>query len=307
VSRISTSILVFLFSAGLGVGCAAPPAAAGRPVASSGPPPFQVKVVGHGPPMLLIPGLASSGEVWDGVVAHYQDHYTCHVFTLAGFAGTPARSGPFLVPERQALAAYIHDRTLEKPVVMAHSLGGVLALALAEEEPKLLGPLVIVDSLPFLPAARDPRATAQSAESDAASLRNKLVYASPEDRRRFQRISVRALVTSEENQERVAGWSMRSDVDTVGNALYEVMTTDLRPRLATIESPTLVLGTWAGYAPYQTREETLSVFKAQYAGLSGARVMVADHARHFVMLDDLSELLRATDGFLAAGDASHAR
>src|ERR1017187_7047193 len=35
--------------------------------------PFQVKVTGHGQPMILIPGLSSSGEVWDTTVARYKD------------------------------------------------------------------------------------------------------------------------------------------------------------------------------------------------------------------------------------------
>ena len=49
--------------------------------------PFQVKVTGHGQPMILIPGLSCPGEVWDGAVAHYKDHYQLHVISLAGFAG----------------------------------------------------------------------------------------------------------------------------------------------------------------------------------------------------------------------------
>jgi hypothetical protein len=34
---------------------------------------FRVKVVGTGKPMILIPGLSSSGEVWDTTVARYKD------------------------------------------------------------------------------------------------------------------------------------------------------------------------------------------------------------------------------------------
>ena len=52
---------------------------------------FTVQVHGKGPAMILIPGLASSGEVGDGAVARYQD-----VFTLAGFAGQPPVDPPLL-------------------------------------------------------------------------------------------------------------------------------------------------------------------------------------------------------------------
>src|ERR1035441_2564425 len=58
--------------------------------------PFQVKVTGHGRPMILIPGLSSSGETWDTTVARYQDRFQCHVLTLAGFAGVPRISAPML-------------------------------------------------------------------------------------------------------------------------------------------------------------------------------------------------------------------
>jgi hypothetical protein len=43
--------------------------------------PFDVRVTGTGPDELLIPGLASSGAAWDGVVAHLAPHDRCHVFT----------------------------------------------------------------------------------------------------------------------------------------------------------------------------------------------------------------------------------
>src|SRR5262247_3500923 len=41
--------------------------------------PFAVTVTGHGPPVILIPGLASSGDVWKSTVAHLANSYTCHV------------------------------------------------------------------------------------------------------------------------------------------------------------------------------------------------------------------------------------
>jgi len=34
---------------------------------------FRVEIVGHGGPMILIPGLASSGDTWKSTVARYRD------------------------------------------------------------------------------------------------------------------------------------------------------------------------------------------------------------------------------------------
>lgn len=268
--------------------------------------PFQVKVVGHGPPMLLLPGLASSGEVWDGVVAHYQDKFECHVFTLAGFAGVPTVDGPLLSTVRPALAAYIRDKHLEKPVVVGHSLGGVLALWMAEQEPELLGKLVIVDSLPFLPASMDPDITAPEAARRGGEMQQALLTQPADERRVMQRMSVRAMVTDPAQQERVLGWGIQSDVDAVAGAMAEIFALDLRPDLSRIRAPALVVGTWVGQGARGSRASIERTFHAQYAGLEGARVVLNDKARHFVMLDDLPGLLRETDPFLATTGASPA-
>src|SRR5262249_8129890 len=66
-------------------------------------PSFSIKVPGHGAPMILIPGMASSGDTWKSTVAHFQNHYTCHVLTLAGFAGEPPIPGPLLATVREEL------------------------------------------------------------------------------------------------------------------------------------------------------------------------------------------------------------
>jgi len=50
---------------------------------------------------------------------------------------------------RDGLADYIRKNKLEKPVIVGHSLGGFLALALAAKYPNLPGKLVIVDAYPF--------------------------------------------------------------------------------------------------------------------------------------------------------------
>src|ERR1700677_1286306 len=73
------------------------------------PAPFKAVVTGSGPPMILIPGLASGGNVWDGTVAHFKDRYQCHVLTLAGFAGQPAMDGPFLEKVRDGIVKYIQE------------------------------------------------------------------------------------------------------------------------------------------------------------------------------------------------------
>jgi pimeloyl-ACP methyl ester carboxylesterase len=187
---------------------------------------------------------------------------------------------------------------MNKPVIVGHSLGGMLALWLAEKEPDLVGPLVIVDSLPFLAGVMDPKATAESVKAQAEQMRK--IYSGPatEQTEKMGEMAVKAMVTSPADFEVIMGWSRKSDRVAMGNAIYEMMTTDLRGDLDKITSPALVLGTWIAYKQYATREEVEKNFRAQYATLTGYDFVLSDKARHFVMLDDPDGFFQAVDRFL---------
>ena len=69
--------------------------------------------------------------------------------------------------------------------------------------------------------------------------------------------------------------------------MYSMMATDLRAPLAQLKTPTLVLGSWAAYAPYgSTKESTRAIFQAQYAQLPGVRIEMSEAGYHFLMWDD---------------------
>ena len=142
-------------------------------IATGGEPPasFGVEVHGTGSPVLLLPGLSSSGDVWDTTVAALEGRYEVHVLSLAGFAGRPAVEGAFLPRVRDDIVAYIRDRQLDRAAVVGHSLGGFLAFWLAATEPGLVGPIVAVDGVPFLPALMDASATEDSVRQMAGAAR----------------------------------------------------------------------------------------------------------------------------------------
>ncbi|MGC9945856.1 MAG: alpha/beta hydrolase [Bryobacteraceae bacterium] len=284
----------FIIHAALGALLTIHPITAATPKPAS----FHVEVTGHGKPMILIPGFASSGKTWDSTVAHFKDQYECHVLTLAGFAGEPRIEAPFLETVRKDLAAYIRENKMNKPVIVGHSLGGTLALWLAEQEPDLVGPLVIVDSLPFLAAVMNPKNTAESVKAQAEQMRKMYSGPATDQTEKMGEMAVKAMVTSPADFEMVMAWSRKSDRVAMGNAMYDMMTTDLRGDLDKITSPTLVLGTWIAYKQYATRDEVEKNFRTQYAKLKSYDFVLSDKARHFVMLDDPDGFFQALDHFL---------
>jgi pimeloyl-ACP methyl ester carboxylesterase len=260
--------------------------------------PFKVEIKGHGRPMILIPGLYSSGQVWESTVNKYKANYECHVLTLAGLAGEPPINAPFLEKIRLGLADYIRSKRLRKPVVVGHSMGGFLALWLASKEPEMVGPIVVIDMLPFLPAAQQPNATPDSMKSQAEMMRKGMLAQTPEQRRQMQLTVLQSMITDPSNVALAAKWGAASDPNTAAQAMYEMFTTDLRPDLAHIKAPTLVIGTWVGLRQYATREQIEKNFRAQYAGLAGYTFVMSEKAKHFVMLDDPAFLFKEMDSFL---------
>jgi N-formylmaleamate deformylase len=296
----SCCALALAFTLGLSLSCnRAPKPTASEAAVDAGilPAPFSVRVVGKGPPVLLIPGLASPGSVWDATVAHYQDRYTLHVFTLAGFGGQPPRPGLTLEAIRADVLGYIAQQGLSKPIIIGHSLGGFLAYWLGATAPGNVGPLVAVDGLPFLPALFDPKATAASVRSEAlqfgARFRNMTHAQFVEGLRKG--ITIQA--TGAENQAQVVAWCAPSDPTAVGNAMAELLTTDLRPLLKDIRVPVLLLAAVGGI-PADSQPAARSVYEDEVSSIPDHQVVFMD-ARHFIMLDDPKGFFAALDAFLA--------
>jgi len=271
--------------------------------------PFQVKVTGHGQPMILIPGLSSSGETWDTTVEHYKDRYECHVLTVAGFAGVPRVPAPMLDHVRDSLAEYIQQKRLDHPVIVGHSLGGFVTLALASKYPGLPGKLVIVDSYPFFAGVMDSDATPAKAKETAAQMRQYMGAQTQDDYERYVKsgLATRSMVASEANFDRLVAWSLASDRTAATDAMAELFAADLRDDLANIKSPTLVLGSWIGFKQYTDRARTEANLHRQYAKLAGAQIEVTDTAHHFIMWDDPNWMFALMDRFLGEPKAMPSR
>ncbi|MDA3307879.1 MULTISPECIES: alpha/beta hydrolase [Stenotrophomonas] len=261
----------------------------------------QVEVVGKGRPLLMIPGLNSSAEVWRGTCRALKD-VQCHLVQLPGFAGAaPAdpRPADFLPAMRDQLLAYVHDQKLDHPAVIGHSLGGLLGLQMAQAEPKTVGALMVVDALPFLPAARDPQATAASVRPMAAQLRKGMLAADAVQWQAQLKAGLPGMTRDPQRQAELGRWGEASDRQTTADAMHAVMTTDLRDSIASITAPTLVLGSWAGYQPMGgTEESTRAVFQAQYAKLQGVQIAMSAQGFHFLMWDDPRWLHGQVQAFL---------
>ena len=258
---------------------------------------FAVTVTGSGSPVLLIPGLATSGEVWDSTVALLEDRYQLHVLTLAGFGGPEPLGEPFLPRVASAIVEYVDEKRLDRPILVGHSLGGFVAFLAASEAPQAFGGVVAVDGVPFLPALGDPATTAETQVERAQAMRS---WYDSLDRDQFltqTSMALSSMITDPADVERARGWAAKTEPSAAGVAIAEMMTTDLRQRVGRITSPVLLIGA-LGAAPEPMRDAFRAAYQAQVAAVPDATVAFAENARHFVMLDDPNFFFATLGGFL---------
>jgi pimeloyl-[acyl-carrier protein] methyl ester esterase len=264
---------------------------------------LSVEVVGAGPDVILIPGFASSREVWRAEAERLKATHRVHLVQLAGFAGEPwvHGDGPFVQPMADELARYVREAGVERPAVIGHSMGGMTGVLLAQQHPDLIGRVMSVDSLPFFSALYGPQATVESARPFAAQAAAGMLAADEAGFRAGQAQGAIGLARDPATRAAMVEWSMASDRRALAAAIGEVMTTDLRPGLAAMTTPV-----WAVYASDADGGAPAAMADAlwgrEYAGLPGVRLIRIDGSRHFIMADQPERLAGIVDQFLAGSD-----
>ena len=189
-----------------------PPVAA-APVAAFADDRLSVVVSGSGPDVVLIPGFASSRDVWRATADRLSATHRVHQVQLAGFAGEPWThgDGPFVQPVIDALAAYLQQAGLDRPAVIGHSMGGLSAIMLAQQHPDRVGRVMSVDSLPFYAALFGPQVTVEMARPFAAQAAASILTATEPDFLTSQTATARGMARDPATRTAMVEWSISSD------------------------------------------------------------------------------------------------
>lgn len=249
--------------------------------------------------VVLIPGLSSSKSVWDDEAKLLAPNYRLHIVQVGGFAGAPAganATGAILPGIVDELHQYIVAGKMH-PVVMGHSLGGLLALMFADKHPEDVSKLIIVDSLPFYSVLFAPEATVETAKPIAEQMKARIIGLPADQFAAMAPRSAAMLVKNGDAQKLVAASALASDRTVFADAMAEDMTTDLRGDVATIKTPTLML------YPYDvTAEPDVTkidgVYQTAYKSMPNVKLVRIDDSRHFIMYDQPAKFDAAVEAFL---------
>jgi pimeloyl-ACP methyl ester carboxylesterase len=251
----------------------------------------------RGRPLVLIPGLAGGSWVWQDVVRQLKGEHTLYVVTLPGFDGRPAPSATPFESARAALKDLIAKRKLVKPVLVGHSLGGTLALALAADLGSKVGGVVSVDGLPVFPGTEElnPLQRPQMAEG----LRARVAGSRPDAWAAQQRQYMRGQgVLDMGKADDLTPLLLKSDREAVGAYMADVLALDLRPDLERISAPVLVMVPYFEPDAMQdglTQAAKVDHYRSLLPGLASLELVPVSPARHFIMFDQpqvLADTLR---------------
>jgi pimeloyl-ACP methyl ester carboxylesterase len=242
---------------------------------------FHVRVSGSGRPVIFIPGIGCPGEVWDDTVARLGPSIEAHVLTLAGFAGEKPVKPPLAATVRRELVRYIRSRKLASPIIVGHSMGGFIAYWLAETAPKAVGGLVVVDAGPAL---------GDNDVETARALRNAWAQAGDDELPEQVRAVYSSMVADPKHIEPYLGAITKSDRQTMGDAIYELVRTDVRAGVGDIRAPLLLVLADGGLQ---------QLYRTQAAAAKQKQVVVLPRTRHFVMLDDPPAFAKTLQKFIA--------
>lgn len=246
---------------------------------------ISVLTVGAGPDVLLIPGLATSRNVWRSTVDAITG-YRYHLVQVRGFAGEqPAANsepGPLLERLAEEISRFIREQHLSRVAVVGHSLGGTLALMTAASLPGTVVKTMVVDNVPFgAMLFAGAGVTSSQARKIGADARQRLfgsgwqagmpaIYAT--------------MIGSDADRETYIEQAQSSDGDIAGRLFEEVAATDLRPRLRWIRGPVRILYVGSSDIP-SAQDPADALYREAYRDVPTATFERISNSRHFIMLD----------------------
>jgi 3-oxoadipate enol-lactonase len=217
------------------------------------------------PVLVLGSSLGTTGAMWDAQVPAFSQHFRMLRFDTRGHGGSPAPSGDSRMDELGADVLALLDRVgVERASFCGLSIGGMIGMWVASEAPQRIERLVLCCTVPFFPPPElwNERIDAVHAHGIEPMVDPAIERWLPADVRRER----------PEVEEHLRSMIASTPPNGYAGCCAAIRDMDLRPRLARIEAPTLVV---AGSDDPSTPKENVrpiadAVAGARYVEIEGA-------------------------------------
>ena len=249
---------------------------------------------GDGPPVVLVHGTPWSSFVWRQIAAALSATHTVYVFDLPGFGVSEKRDGQdvSLAAQGRVLIELMDCWELSHPIVIAHDIGGAIALRATLLHGRAFAALALLDPValspwgsPFYRLVRD--------HSDVFEALPTRIHAAVVDA--YIRSALAMPLASDVLDALASPW-----LDGEGSAAFyrqiaqgdERHTEEFRPRLGELECPTLIV--WGERDPWIPLERGRELARL----IPQAELRTIPHAGHLIQEDAPVEVLRHMLAFI---------
>jgi pimeloyl-ACP methyl ester carboxylesterase len=104
------------------------------------------RVVGQGPPLVLIHGYGTSGHIWLRTLPYLAETMQLFVLDLPGYGRSPAPASWHVRAMAPVIGEWLHALHLPPVAVMGHSMGGAIAIHLTALAPSTVHRLILVNA-----------------------------------------------------------------------------------------------------------------------------------------------------------------
>ena len=241
-------------------------------------------------PLVFLHGIGGAARAWRGQLAHFSDRFHAIAWDMPGYGGSQPLAKASISSLASALQDFLRDIGANQPIVVGHSIGGMIVQQVLADNPGIARAVVLAQTSPafgkadgdwqktFIDARLGPLDRGATMAQLAPSLVSELVGDNPD----------------------ASGMDVARDcMAAVPEASYRAMMLalmgfDLRAALKNIAVPTLVLsGSKDNNAPAPMMAKTASF-------IPGARYVELAGAGHLANLERPDEFNAALDGFLKA-------
>jgi len=246
------------------------------------------------PPLVFLHGIGGAARAWRGQLEFFRDRYRAIAWDMPGYGGSAALPTVSIAALADALQDFLEQVGATKPILVGHSIGGMIVQQLLAKNPRIAAAVVLAQTSPafgkpdgdwqksFLAARLGPLDRGETLVSLAPTLVKELVGDDPD----------------------VTGMELARDcMASVPEATYRatmlaLMGFDLRNALKNIAVPTLVLsGSRDNNAPAPMMAKMATYIpSATYVELEGAG--------HLVNLERPEAFNAALNGFLKTNIAA---
>jgi 3-oxoadipate enol-lactonase len=246
------------------------------------------------PPLVFLHGIGGAARAWRGQIEAFGDRYRTMAWDMPGYGGSAPLPAVSMATLAGALQDFLRAVGAVKPILVGHSIGGMIVQQWLTKYPDVAGAIVLAQTSPafgkadgdwqkeFIGARLGPLDRGETMVSLAPSLVKELVGDDPD---------VRGMELARDCMASVPDTSYRA-------CMLALLGFDQRNALKNIAVPTLVLsGSWDKNAP-----APMMAKMATY--IPSATCVELEGAGHLVNLERPAAFNSALDSFLKAHAAA---